>query len=135
MVPNGTAVTFSQSFNLTGTITRRKAGRAGRRYRVGMAERGGAGGGESGRFLSDVLVAARLAASPARWASSTSRNYSLSDRWHEHAFVRRLSRGREVSYGLDYAGTVTTAPETGSLLMLAIGMMEIALTARRRLLN
>jgi hypothetical protein len=39
------------------------------------------------------------------------------------------------SYGLDYAGTITTAPEPGSLMMLGIGLMGIALTARRRLLN
>jgi hypothetical protein len=39
------------------------------------------------------------------------------------------------SYGLDYAGTVTTTPEPGSLVMLAMGLMGIALTARRRLPN
>jgi len=39
------------------------------------------------------------------------------------------------SYGLDYAGSVTTAPEPGSLLMLGTGLMGIALTARRRLMN
>jgi PEP-CTERM motif len=39
------------------------------------------------------------------------------------------------SYGLDYAGTITTTPEPGSLLMLGMGLTGIVLTARRRLLN
>jgi PEP-CTERM motif len=134
VVPNGTAVTFTDTFNLTGTIT-------GATLDV-LAD------DTTSVWLNGVeLVSGNLGGSyptcsslPIGCLTSTMGVFDfaqlqpyLTDGTNTLSFVVYQEAGS--SYGLDYAGTITTTPEPGSLLMLGTGLMAIVLTARRRLLN
>ncbi len=134
VVPNGTAVTFTDTFNLTGTIT-------GANLDV-LAD------DTSSVWLNGVeLASGNLGGSyptcsslPIGCLNSTMGVFNfaelqpyLTDGTNTLSFVVYQEAGS--SYGLDYAGSVTTAPEPGSLLMLGTGLVGLALATRRKLLN
>jgi hypothetical protein len=134
VVPNGTAVTFTQTFNLVGTITGATLDVLAddtasvwlNGTELAMANLGG-----SYPTCSSVAIGC-LAGTMGVFDFAELQPY-LVDGTNTLSFVVYQEAGS--SYGLDYAGTITTTPEPGSLLMLGMGLMGIALTARRRLLN
>jgi PEP-CTERM motif len=133
VLPNGTAVTFSETFNLYGTIT-------GANLNV-LAD------DTASVWLNGVeLASGNLGGSyptcsslPIGCLTSTMGSFDfaqlqpyLQDGTNTLSFVVYQEAGS--SYGLDYAGTVTT-PEPGSLPMLGAGLIGIVFTTRRKLLN
>ena len=134
VVPNGTAVTFSQSFNLTGTITGAwldvLADDTASVWLNGV-ELASANLGGSYPTCSSLPIGC-LTGTMGIFNFAELQPY-LVDGTNALSFVVYQEAGS--SYGLDYSGAVTTAPEPGTLLLLAMGMMGIALTTRRRLLN
>jgi hypothetical protein len=134
VLPNGTAVTFSQTFNLSGTITGATldvlADDTASVWLNGVELASGNLGGSYPTCSS--LPIGCLTSTMGVFNFAELQPY-LQDGTNTLSFVVYQEAGS--SYGLDYAGTVTTTPEPGSLLMLGMGLMGIALTARRRLLN
>jgi len=134
VIPNGTAVTFTQTFNLSGTITGATldvlADDTTSVWLNGVELASGNLGGSYPTCSS--LPIGCLTSTMGVFNFAELQPY-LQDGTNTLSFVVYQEAGS--SYGLDYAGTVTTTPEPGSLLMLGMGLMGIALTARRRLLN
>ncbi len=134
VVPNGTAVTFTDTFNLTGTITGATldvlADDTTSVWLNGMELASGNLGGSYPTCSS--LPIGCLSSTMGVFDFAQLQPY-LTDGTNTLSFVVYQEAGS--SYGLDYAGTVTTTPEPGSLLMLGTGLMAIVLTARRRLLS
>ena len=134
VLPNGTAVTFSQTFNLSGTITGATldvlADDTASVWLNGVELASGNLGGAYPTCSS--LPIGCLTSTMGVFNFAELQPY-LQDGTNTLSFVVYQEAGS--SYGLDYAGTVTSTPEPGSLMMLGMGLMGIALTARRRLLN
>jgi hypothetical protein len=134
VLPNGAAVTFTQTFNLSGTITGATldvlADDTASVWLNGVELASGNLGGSYPTCSS--LPIGCLTSTMGVFNFAELQPY-LQDGTNTLSFVVYQEAGS--SYGLDYAGTVTTTPEPGSLLMLEMGLMGIALTARRRLLN
>ena len=134
VLPNGTAVTFSQTFNLSGTITGATldvlADDTASVWLNGVELASGNLGGSYPTCSS--LPIGCLTSTMGVFNFAELQPY-LQDGTNTLSFVVYQEAGS--SYGLDYAGTVTSTPEPGSLMMLGMGLMGIALTARRRLLN
>ncbi len=134
VVPNGTAVTFTDTFNLTGTITGATldvlADDTTSVWLNGVELASGNLGGSYPTCSS--LPIGCLTSTMGVFNFAELQPY-LTDGTNTLSFVVYQEAGS--SYGLDYAGTVTTTPEPGSLLMLGTGLMAIVLTARRRLLS
>jgi hypothetical protein len=133
VLPNGTNVTFSETFNLYGTITGANldvlADDTASVWLNGVELASGNLGGSYPTCSS--LPIGCLTSTMGVFDFAQLQPY-LKDGTNTLSFVVYQAAGS--SYGLDYSGTVTT-PEPGSLLMLGTGLMGIALTARRRLLN
>ena len=134
VVPNGTAVTFTQTFNLVGTITGATLDvLADDTSSVWLNGTELASGNLGGSYPTCSSLPIGCLTSTMGVFNFAELQPYLVDGTNTLSFVVYQEAGS--SYGLDYAGSVTTAPEPGTLLLLAMGMMGIALTTRRRLLN
>ncbi|MFZ3217261.1 MAG: PEP-CTERM sorting domain-containing protein [Candidatus Acidiferrales bacterium] len=133
VVPNGTAVTFTQTFELEGAITGATldvlADDTTAVWLNGM-ELAAANLGGSYPTCSSLPIGC-LTGTMGVFDFAELQPY-LVDGTNTLSFVVYQEAGS--SYGLDYAGTVTT-PEPGTLLLLGSGLFGIALTSRRKLLS
>jgi hypothetical protein len=131
-VPNGTAVTFTQTFNLNGTVT-------GATLSVladdttsvilnGVTIYNAALGGSYPTCSSQPIGC--LINTEGVFTFTNLAPYLNGDGINTLQFVVYQEAGS--SYGLDYSGNVTTAPEPASLGLLAAGLIGIALVGRKR---
>jgi hypothetical protein len=134
VVPNGTAVTFTQTFNLVGTITGANLDvLADDTASVWLNGTELASGNLGGSYPTCSSLPIGCLTSTMGVFNFAELQPYLQDGTNTLSFVVYQEAGS--SYGLDYSGTVTTTPEPGALMMLGMGLVGIALTARRRLLN
>jgi len=134
VVPNGTAVTFTQTFNLVGTITGANLDvLADDTTSVWLNGTELASGNLGGSYPTCSSLPIGCLTSTMGVFNFTELQPYLQDGSNTLSFVVYQEAGS--SYGLDYAGTVVTTPEPGSLMLLGMGFFGVALTARRRLLS
>jgi PEP-CTERM motif len=131
-VPNGTAVTFTQTFNLNGTVT-------GATLSVladdttavilnGVTIYNAALGGSYPTCSSQPIGC--LINTEGAFTFSNLAPYLNDNGVNTLQFVVYQEAGS--SYGLDYSGNITTAPEPASLGLLAAGLIGVALIGRKR---
>ncbi len=133
VVPNGTEVTFTQIFDLTGNITGASldvlADDTASVWLNGVELASGNLGGSYPTCSS--LPIGCLTSTMGVFTFAQLQPY-LKDGENTLSFDVYQEAGS--SYGLDYAGTIST-PEPGTLMLLGLGLFGIALNARRRLLS
>jgi hypothetical protein len=134
VVPNGTDVTFTQIFDLTGTITGASldvlADDTASVWLNGM-ELASANLGGSYPTCSSLPIGC-LTGTMGIFTFADLQPYLVDG---ENTLSFDVYQEAGSSYGLDYAGTITTTPEPATLMLLVLGLFGIALKARRRLLS
>jgi len=132
VVPNGTSVTFTQTFDLPGTITSATLSVL-------------ADDTTSVVVNGTTIFAANLGGSYPTCSSvaigclvTTEGTFNIAPYLVDGVNTISFDVYQEAgsSYGLDYAGTITTTPEPGVLMLLSSGLVGLGfLKTRRRLLN
>ncbi len=131
VLPNGTNAVFSQTFNLSGTITSATISI--------LAD-------DTSSFVVNgtTVYAANLGGSYPTCSSvqigcltSTEGTFNIAPYLHDGTNTISFDVFQEAgsSYGLDYAGSVTTAPEPGVLMMLGSGLFGLGFLKRRNIIS
>jgi hypothetical protein len=133
VVPNGTKVTFTEMFNLTGNVTGASldvlADDTASVWLNGVELASGNLGGSYPTCSS--LPIGCLTSTMGGFTFAQLQPYLLDG---ENTLSFDVYQEAGSSYGLDYAGTIST-PEPGTLMLLGFGLFAIALKTRRRLLS
>jgi PEP-CTERM motif len=133
VVPNGTAVTFSESFNLSGSVTFATLSVLAddtSSVWINGTEIASANLGGSYPTCSSLPIGC-LTGTEGIFNTAQLAPYLLNGA-NTISFVVYQEAGS--SYGLDYSGVITT-PEPGSLAMLGSGLFGLAAIGRRKLFN
>jgi hypothetical protein len=133
VVPNGTAVTFSQTFNLSGTVTSATLNVLAddtTSVWINGTEIASANLGGSYPTCSSLPIGC-LTGTEGIFNTAQLSPY-LVDGANTISFIVYQEAGS--SYGLDYSGAIAT-PEPGSLMMLGSGLFGLAAIGRRKLLS
>jgi hypothetical protein len=133
VVPNGTTVTFSQTFNLSGTVSSAMLDvLADDTASVWINGTEIAAGNTGGSYPTcSSLPIGCLTGTEGMFNTSELAPYLL-DGTNTISFIVYQEAGS--SYGLDYSGVIAT-PEPGSLMLLGSGLFGLAAFGRRKLLN
>ena len=133
VVPNGTAVTFSETFNLSGTVTSANLNVLAddtTSVWINGIEIASANLGGSYPTCSSLPIGC-LTGTEGIFTTSQLAPF-LVDGTNTISFVVYQEAGS--SYGLDYSGTIAT-PEPGSLMLLGSGLIGLVGFGRRKLLS
>lgn len=134
VVPNGTAITFSESFNLSGSVTFATLSVLAddtTSVWINGTEIASANLGGSYPTCSSLPIGC-LTGTEGIFNTAQLAPY-LIDGANTISFVVYQEAGS--SYGLDYSGAVVTTPEPGSLALLGSGLFGLAAIGRRKLFS
>lgn len=134
VVPNGTAVTFSQTFNLSGSVSSAWLDVLAddtTSVWINGTEIASANLGGSYPTCSSLPIGC-LTGTEGMFNTAQLAPY-LVDGTNTISFVVYQEAGS--SYGLDYSGAVVTTPEPGSLMLLSSSLFGLAAIGRRKLLS
>jgi PEP-CTERM motif len=134
VVPNGTAVTFSQTFNLSGSVTSAWLDVLAddtTSVWINGTEIASANLGGSYPTCSSLPIGC-LTGTEGIFNTAQLAPF-LVDGTNTISFIVYQEAGS--SYGLDYSGGVVATPEPGSLMLLSSGLIGLAAIGRRKLLS